>query len=38
VPRFDGEKFLRGAGEMLDGVKVFWDGLERDRLAGGAAR
>ncbi|MBV9951556.1 MAG: hypothetical protein JO291_06370 [Acidimicrobiia bacterium] len=31
VPGFDGERFLRGAEEMLDGVQVFWDGLERDR-------
>lgn len=28
---FDEEKFLRGAAEMLDGVKAFWDGLEVDR-------
>jgi hypothetical protein len=31
---FDEEKFLKGAVEMLDGVKAFWDGLEADRLAG----
>ena len=30
---FDEERFLRGAAEMLDGVKAFWDGLEADRLA-----
>jgi hypothetical protein len=30
---FDEERFLAGAAEMLDGVKVFWDGLEADRLA-----
>ena len=30
---FDEAKFLAGAGEMLDGVKAFWDGLEADRLA-----
>ena len=29
TPGFDGERFLQGAAEMLDGVKVFWDGLER---------
>jgi hypothetical protein len=34
MPGFDQEKFLQGAGEMLDGVKAFWDGLEADRLAG----
>jgi hypothetical protein len=34
MPGFDQEKFLAGAAEMLDGVKAFWDGLERDRLAG----
>ena len=33
---FDGERFLQGATEMLDGVKVFWDGLERDRTGAGA--
>ena len=26
TPGFDGERFLQGAAEMLDGVKVFWDG------------
>lgn len=31
---FDEERFLRGAVEMLDGVKAFWDGLEADRIAG----
>ena len=30
-PGFDQEKFLDGAREMLDGVKVFWDGLEAQR-------
>jgi hypothetical protein len=30
---FDEDRFLRGAAEMLDGVKAFWDGLEADRLA-----
>ncbi len=33
VPGFHAERFLTGAAEMLDGVKVFWDGLEQDRLA-----
>jgi hypothetical protein len=34
-PGFDEEKFLQGAAEMLDGVKVFWEGLDatRRRLA-----
>jgi len=30
---FDEEKFLAGAREMLDGVKVFWDGLDERRRA-----
>jgi hypothetical protein len=30
-PGFDEEKFLFGAREMLDGVKVFWDGLDVSR-------
>jgi hypothetical protein len=34
---FDQARFLAGAAEMLDGVKVFWDGLERDRVKGVAA-
>jgi hypothetical protein len=34
LPGFDQEKFLSGAAEMLDGVKAFWDGLERDRRSG----
>jgi hypothetical protein len=33
MPGFDEERFIAGAVEMLDGVKVFWDGLERDRRA-----
>ena len=33
TPGFDEDRFLRGAAEMLDGVKVFWDGLWRDHLA-----
>ena len=32
-PDFDEEKFLWGAHEMLDGVKVFWDGLDERRRA-----
>ncbi|MGH9284222.1 MAG: hypothetical protein ACRD0M_00910 [Acidimicrobiales bacterium] len=36
-PGFDPEGFLQGAAEMLEGVKVFWDGLEADRLARVAA-
>jgi hypothetical protein len=31
-PGFDQDRFLAGAGEMLDGVRAFWDGLEADRL------
>lgn len=31
---FDRSAFLRGAAHMLDGVQVFWDGLETDRRAG----
>jgi hypothetical protein len=31
LPGFDEERFLTGAREMLDGVKVFWDGLWEDR-------
>jgi hypothetical protein len=30
-PGFHQGRFLAGAGEMLDGVKAFWDGLEQDR-------
>jgi hypothetical protein len=30
-PGFDQQKFLDGAAEMLNGVKVFWDGLEARR-------
>jgi hypothetical protein len=33
LPGFDEERFLAGATEMLDGVKVFWDGLDGDRRA-----
>ena len=32
TPGFDEERFLRAGVEILDAVKVFWDGLERDRL------
>jgi hypothetical protein len=28
---FDQQKFLEGAAEMLNGVKAFWDGLEKRR-------
>jgi pyrroloquinoline quinone (PQQ) biosynthesis protein C len=31
-PDFDEERFCSGAIEMLDGVKAFWDGLDRDRM------
>ena len=31
-PDFDREKFFKGGREMLDGVAVFWDGLEQDRV------
>jgi hypothetical protein len=33
MPGFDEGRFLRAGVEMLDAVKVFWDGLNRDRLA-----
>ena len=32
APDFDREKFFKGGREMLDGVAVFWEGLEQDRL------
>jgi hypothetical protein len=32
TPGFDRDKFLGGAREMLDGVKVFWDGLWSDHV------
>jgi hypothetical protein len=32
-PGFDEDRFMQGATEMLHGVKVFWDGLNEDRLA-----
>src|SRR5262245_25535267 len=31
-PDFDREKFFKGGRDMLDGVAVFWDGLEQDRI------
>ncbi len=31
-PGFDQQKFLEGAAEMLNGVRTFWDGLEKQRL------
>ena len=34
LPGFDPDKFLAGAADMLDGVKVFWDGLWADHLLG----
>ena len=34
APGFDGDRFLQGAAEMLDGVEAFWIGLESDRRAG----
>jgi len=37
TPGFDREKFLSGAGEMLDGVRAFWDGLWSDHVVGRAA-
>jgi hypothetical protein len=37
APGFDQEKFLRGARDMLDGVKAFWDGLWSDHVVGKAA-
>lgn len=33
-PRFDRAKFLEGGKEMLEGLAVFWNGLEEDRLKG----
>ncbi len=33
-PEFDEETFIAAGKEMLDGVAVFWDGLNQDRLAG----
>lgn len=35
-PGFDQQKFLEGAAEMLDGVRTFWDGLEKHRRELGA--
>jgi hypothetical protein len=28
----DGDKFIRGGVEMLDGVMAFWNGLNEDRI------
>ncbi|MHB8717541.1 MAG: hypothetical protein ACYDAC_01430 [Candidatus Dormibacteria bacterium] len=36
-PGFDQQRFLEGAAEMLNGVKVFWDGLETKRRELGTA-
>lgn len=33
-PNFDREKFLAGGREMLEGLAVFWNGLEQDRQNG----
>ncbi len=33
LPGFDGQRFLVGAAQMLDGVQAFWDGLWNDHLA-----
>lgn len=33
-PKFEEEPFLRAGVRMLDGVKAFWDGLDRLRLSG----
>jgi hypothetical protein len=30
-PKFRGEPFINAGIKMLDGVKVFWDGLNSDR-------
>lgn len=35
---FDRENFLAGAGDMLDGVQAFWDGLWADHLLGRSTR
>jgi hypothetical protein len=37
MPHFDQEKFIQGAGEMLDGVRAFWDGLWSDHVVDRAA-
>jgi hypothetical protein len=36
LPGFSEKRFLSGAAEMLDGVRVFWDGLWEDHLQGRA--
>lgn len=30
---FSGEKFMEGAGEVLEAIALFWEGLEDDRLS-----
>ena len=37
-PKFREEPFIRAGIKMLDGVKVFWDGLDRDRQNPGLRR
>lgn len=34
TPSFDKAKFMQGGREILEGVAAFWDGLEKDRVAG----
>jgi len=34
LPGFDRQKFLEGGREMLEGLAVFWNGLEEARLSG----
>jgi hypothetical protein len=36
--KFREEPFIRAGVKMLDGVKVFWDGLNKDRLGTGRLR
>jgi hypothetical protein len=33
-PHFDRDRFFQGAREVLEAIATFWEGLERDRLAG----
>src|SRR5260370_20995176 len=37
MPHCDQEKFIQGAGEMLDGVRAFWAGLWSDHVVDRAA-
>jgi hypothetical protein len=37
-PRFREEPFIRTGKRMLDGVQVFWDGLDNDRKEAGLLR